>query len=449
MSVFRAYDVRGIYPEQLNGEIAYRIGLAFGRFLGKGTIALGMDIRNSGPDLKRSLLRGLLESGLEIVDLGEVPTPVLYFAVASGKLDGGAMITGSHNSKEYNGIKLCGRGGLCLSYETGIGDIEKMVREGIESPGLKGGSFPKRVEDEYVEFVVSRSELKRPLKIVIDAGNGVAGGISCSVFRKLGCEVIELNCEPDGEFPNHHPDPLDRNNLKQLQDKVKEAKADMGIAYDGDGDRVGFVDERGEIVENNRAFALVIKNVLDENPGGKIVYEVLASRLVEDVIKECGGVPVVSRVGHSYIQKRMLDEGCALGGETSGHYYFRESYNYDDGIFGSVKLAELLSGSDKRFSELIRGLPEYMTSDDTRIHCPDDKKFRVVERLGKRLKGMGRVIRTDGVKVVMDGSWFIVRASNTQPALVLRWEAENRKEFERTGRIVRREVDSEIKRSCS
>jgi len=444
MSVFRAYDVRGVYPDQLNGDLAYNVGLAFGKFIGKGRIALGMDVRESSPALKEGLIKGLTESGLNVIDIGIVPTPLLYFTVATLGLDGGAMITGSHNPREYNGIKLCGRGGVCLSYETGIGEIEKLVKGGIESPELNGEVNKDEVEERYIEFVVGKTKFGKSLKIVIDAGNGTAWKIPCEIFRKLGCEVIELNCEPDGSFPNHHPDPLVRANLKQLQEKVKETNADIGIAYDGDSDRVGFVDERGEIIPNNDVFALIIENVLKKNPKGKIIHEVLSSKLVEDVIKSNGGVPVISKVGHSYIQEKM-QEGAILGGETSGHYYFKESYNYDDGIFGSVKLVELVSNADKKISELVDSLPKYLTSDDTRIHCPDDKKFEVVERLKKKFEGTGRIVTLDGVKVVLDNSWFIIRASNTQPALVLRWEADDREEFERLENLVKKEVENEIK----
>jgi phosphomannomutase/phosphoglucomutase len=445
MSIFRAYDIRGVYPGQLDGDIAYKIGLAFGKFLGKGTIALGMDVRKSSPDLRENLLKGLMETGLKVMDIGIVPTPVLYFTVASKRLDGGAIITGSHNPKEYNGVKLCGENGACLSYETGIGEIETLVRKGVETPNLEGELTKKQMEEEYVDFVVGKVKFKKPLRVVIDAGNGVAGMVSCEIFRRLGCEVIELNCEPDGEFPNHHPDPLVKENLRDLQAKVKEEKADLGVAYDGDGDRVGFVDEKGEIFDNNKAFALIIENVLGGDPGGKIIHEVLASKLVEDIIRKKGGVPVISRVGHSYIQRKMFGENAVVGGETSGHYYFRESYNYDDGIFGSVKLAELLSKSDKSLSELGRELPHYLTSDDTRIHCPDEKKFQVVGNLLEKFEGLGKLITIDGVKVVLKNSWFIVRASNTQPALVLRWEARDEKEFKRIGKFVRKEVENEMK----
>lgn len=448
MSIFRAYDIRGVYPKELNDGLAYKIGLAFGRFLGEGRIAVGMDVRKSGPSLKENLIKALLEMGLDVTDVGMVPTPLLYFAVAHGKMNAGVMITGSHNPKEFNGIKLCGRNGLCLSYETGIGEVERIVKGGIEPKGLKGKLIKKDVENDYINFVLEKVKFRKPLRIVIDAGNGAAGKVSSDLFRRLGCEVIELYCEPDGDFPNHHPDPLIKETMRDLQAKVLETKVDLGIAFDGDGDRVSFVDEKGELLPDNSAFALIIENVLERNKGAKILYEVLCSKLIEDMIERMKGIPILSRVGHSYIQKTMFDENCLLGGETSGHYYFRENFNYDDGIFAAVKLAELLSRSGKTMSELAKGLPFYLTSDDTRIECPDDKKFKVVENLKERFQKEGKkTVTLDGVKVIFEdkNSWFIARPSNTQPAVVLRWEAKDQEEFKRIGTFVRNEVENEIK----
>jgi len=448
MSIFRAYDIRGVYPKELNEDLAYKIGLAFGKFLGGGRVAVAMDARNSGPALKLNVVKGLLEMGLDVMDVGMVPTPLLYFAVAYNKMGAGVMITGSHNPKEYNGIKLCGKNGLCLSYETGIREVENFVRNGAKPEGRKGKLTKKNIERDYINFVLGKVKFEKTLRIVIDAGNGSAGGVSPELFRGLGCEVIELYCEPDGDFPNHHPDPLLKETLKDLQKKVLQEKADLGIAFDGDGDRVSFVSERGEIIPDNKAFALIIENVLGKHKGAKILYEVLCSQMIEDVIRRMGGTPILSRVGHSYIQKTMFDENCLLGGETSGHYYFKENFNYDDGVFAAVRLAELVSRSGKTISELARDLPSYMTSDDTRIRCPDDKKFRVVEKLKEKFKKDGhKTITLDGVKVVFEdkNSWFIARPSNTQPAIVLRWEAREREEFERVGGFIRKEVENGIK----
>ena len=445
MSIFRAYDIRGIYPNELNGVIAYKIGLAFGKFIGKSNIALGMDVRKSSPEIKKHLVKGLLASGLNVIDFGVIPTPLLYFAVAYKELDGGAMITGSHNPKEYNGIKLCGKNGLCFSYETGIGEIEKMVSKDIKIKyGKKGKMKRGNIEKEYIDFVLQKINLEKKLKIVIDAGNGTAGKVSSKLFQKMGCEVVELFCEPNGDFPNHHPDPLVKENLETLKSKVKEVDADIGIAYDGDGDRVGFVDDKGNVVENNKVFALLIKSVLEKNHEAKIAYEVLASKLVEDVILMHKGVPIISRVGHSYIQNIMKEEGCLIGGETSGHYYFKENFNYDDGIFASAKLVEIVSKKENSFSSLIESLPKYITSDDTRVYCPDNKKFKVVEYLRKKFEGLGKLITIDGVKVIEKDKWFIVRASNTQPALVLRWEAKKEKDFNDIRDFILEEVKKAI-----
>lgn len=448
MSIFRAYDIRGVYPKELNEDLAYQIGLAFGKLLGKGTVAVGMDARKSGPSLKANLTKALLKMGINVMDIGMVPTPLLYFAVTYKKLDAGVMVSGSHNPKEYNGVKLCGRNALCFSYETGIREIENLVKKGVEPKNLEGRLIKKNIERDYINFVLRKTKLRKPLRVVIDAGNGSAGMVSTKLFRRLGCEVIELYCEPNGDFPNHHPDPLVKETLKDLQRKVSEEKADLGVAFDGDGDRVSFVNEKGELIPDNKTFALLIENILENNPGGKILYEVLCSKLVEDTIKRMGGIPVLSRVGHSYIQKTMVDENCLLGGETSGHYYFKENFNYDDGVFAAAKLAELVSRSGKPLSELGRDLPFYITSNDTRIHCPDDKKFIVVENLKEKFKKEGyKLITLDGVKVVFEdkNSWFIARPSNTQPAIVLRWEAKERKEFERVGNFIRKEVEREIK----
>jgi phosphomannomutase/phosphoglucomutase len=446
MSIFRAYDIRGIYPKEINKDLAYRIGMAFGKFIGKGKVAIGIDARKSGPELLESLVKGLKEMGLNVVNIGMVPTPLLYFAVAHNKLDGGIMISASHNPKEYNGFKLCKENGLCLSYETGIGEIERFVRSGVKPSNLEGKTEVKNIEDDYINFVLGKVKFERPLRIVIDAGNGSAGKVSCEMFRRLGCEVFELYCEPDGDFPNHIADPLKTETLKDLQQKVLETKSDIGIAYDGDGDRVGFVDENGKILENNKAFVLIIENVLEKNPGSKILYEVLCSKMIEDIIRKEGGIPILSRVGHSYIQSRMFREGCVLGGETSGHYYFQENFNYDDGIFASLKLAELLSRSGNSLSALTKNLPVYFTSEDTRIFCPDDKKFKVIEKLKEKFeKEDYNLLTLDGVKVLLENSWFIARASNTQPAIVLRWEANERKEFERVGKFVRKEVEQMVK----
>jgi phosphomannomutase/phosphoglucomutase len=448
MTIFRAYDARGVYPEEINADIAFRIGVAFGRFIGKGTVSVGCDARLSSPELKEAVIRGLSGRGLDVMDIGMIPTQMLYFSVAYLKLDGGIMITASHNPKEYNGFKFCTKNGVSLSYETGIDRIEKWVNEDSGPLKVKGSVQKKDLKKEYMSHVLKHAKIKNGLKIVIDAGNGVGGLVAPDLFRKLGCDVIELFCEPDGRFPNHHPDPLVKENLKALQKAVVSAKADLGIAFDGDADRVSFVNERGDIIENNSVFAILIKDALRDNPGGRILYEILASKMISDVIKSEGGVEVVSRVGHSYIQNTMIEKRCILGGETSAHYFFRESYSYDDGIFAAAKLVSFLSQAGRQISSFVNELPKYFTSDDTRISCDDEKKFKVVEHLKKKFRKNGFEMMTiDGVKVFFrsKNSWFVARASNTQPAIVIRWEAMDKKEFKRVGSFIKGKIENAIK----
>ncbi|HDD46310.1 MAG TPA: phosphomannomutase/phosphoglucomutase [Candidatus Aenigmarchaeota archaeon] len=443
-NIFRAYDVRGIYPEEVNEELAYNIGVAFARFLGKGTIAVGMDARPSGNALKKEVICGLREEGMHVIDIGMVPTPLLYFSVAYYKLNGGIMITASHNPKEYNGFKFVREQGVSLSYESGIGEIKRMVLNGVEGRGLKGGLEKRNVGEDYVNFITKLVKMDKALSIVLDAGNGIAGIVAEKIFKRLGVETECIYCEPDGNFPNHMADPLKKETLRDLQRKVKEMHADLGIAYDGDGDRVGFVDENGNVFDNNLAFALLIIDTLKKKRG-RIVYEVSCSRLIEDVIKRYNGTGVLSRVGHSYIQRKMVEDACLLGGETSGHYYFSDAYGYDDGILASAKIVEILSTSKESMSTMLSKLPRYYTSEDTRIKCPDEVKFKVVEDIKRRVEGKYRIIDIDGVKVLLDNGWFLIRASNTQPAIVLRWETMKREDFNKIGEFAKKLISQSIK----
>ncbi|MBI4020200.1 MAG: phosphomannomutase/phosphoglucomutase [Candidatus Aenigmarchaeota archaeon] len=437
MSIFKAYDIRGVYPGELDEEMAGKIGLAFGKLFG-GAVAVGMDMRLSSPSLKAAFLAGLHANGSRVFDIGVVPTPLVYFAAAFSGFDAAVNVTASHNPKEFNGFKFCRKGGVCLSYETGIAEMEKMVA-GASPAKVSVKAETKDLVGDYVRYCLSKAALMKPLKVVIDAGNGTAGIVAPGIFRGLGCDVVEMYCEPDGDFPNHTPDPLVKANLRDLQKRVVEAGADLGIAYDGDGDRVGFVDSEGKVIESNDAFALFAKSALSTHKGAPVVFDVSCSSMIEDVIRLAGGKPVACRVGHSYIQQAMLEKGCVLGGETSGHYYFRENFSYDDGIFASLKFAEIASRLDIR--KEVGALPKYHTSDDTRVRCEDGRKFLVVEEIRRKLAAEGhRIIDMDGVKVVFDDGWALMRASNTQPAIVTRWEAKDRESFDRIGSFVREAV---------
>ena len=439
MSIFRAYDIRGIYPDQVSESLFEDLGSAFATFLKKDSpeVAVGMDARNSGPKLKEAVIRGLVSSGAKVLDLGLVPTPLVHFAVAKRGLDGGIMVTASHNPPDYNGMKFCVKDGVSIGWEEGIEEIKKIAEKGEFKRGE--GSLEKvSMEDEFVKFCLERVKPKR-MKVVIDAGNGSAGMLGKKLLEAAGMEVICLYCEPDGNFPNHQPDPVDKETLKMLQEKVLETRADIGIAYDGDGDRLGIVDERGEILDNNKVFAIFIENALKEAPGASIVYEVLASKMISELIGKLGGKEVLCKVGHTYIQKAMKEKGCKLGGENSGHYFFQENFSYDDGVYASLKFLSII---DSTVSGQAGRFPSYISSEQYRPHCPDERKFRVVEELKNRLKEMYRVVDLDGAKVILEDGWFIVRVSNTAPQLVVKWEAENQEAFDRIKELVRKSLES-------
>ena len=310
MSIFRAYDIRGIYPEEINESFAEQLGKAFGTYIQQTkqeTIAVSGDVRLSTPALKKHFITGLLSTGAHVLDLGMTTTPMLYFAVASRNLAGGMMITASHNPKQYNGFKPVGQGGMCLSWETGI----EKVKDILDSQTFRTGTGTVEtlsVEDSYVTHLLSKITTPRKLKIVVDAGNGTCGPVAPKVFEKLGHTVVPLYCDPDGNFPNHEANPIKRENLVQLAEKVKEVGADLGIAYDTDGDRLGIVNEQGQVVDNSIVFSLLVKDILNKRPGASIVFEVVMSKVVEDTITRYGGVPILSRVGHSYIQSQLADE---------------------------------------------------------------------------------------------------------------------------------------------
>jgi phosphomannomutase/phosphoglucomutase len=446
MTVFRAYDIRGIYPKELNEDLAHKIGLAFGKFLGEGSVAIGMDPRKGGASLKKAFINGITDRGIDIIDIGMVPSPVLYFAVKHLNLSGGIAVTASHNPKDYNGFKLVGPGGVAFNYENCLGKLERDVGS-IKPSGKKGRVEMKDIRADYASFVLSRNRMGRKMRIVIDSGNGSTGPLAKHLFKDMGFDVVCLYCEPDGTFPNHHPNPVDKETLKDLQKKVKSEKADIGIAFDGDGDRIGFVDESGNIIEDNRIGSLMAKDILKRKPGSKILYEVLCSKVMEDTIRKHGGVPVLSRVGHSYIHHTMVEKNCEFGAETSGHYFFRENAYFDDGLFAAARVLEIVSKSGKRISELVGELPFYFVSFDTRIECPDESKFKVVDYLKSKFRKEGhKLITIDGVKIIKEHSWCIARASNTQPAIVLRWEADNKEEFQEIGDFIRKEVNEAIKK---
>lgn len=442
MAVFRAYDIRGIYPAEVHEDLAEQVGKAFGTLLRERghaapRVAVGGDVRLSTPALKQRIIQGLQSTGAHVVDIGMIPTPVLYFAVASKGWEGGLVVTASHNPGEYNGFKPVGPGGECLSWETGIARMEEIIRAGAFAEG-EGSLRAEDVQPAYLQHLF-RLTTPRQAHVVIDAANGACSLLAPRAFEQAGCTVTRLFCEPDGRFPNHEADPIKKKNLVQLQTAVRAAKADLGIAYDADGDRLAVVNDRGEVVETFTLFSLFIQRALRQRPGGAIVYEVVVSKSVEDTILSSGGKPILSRVGHSYIQKALQAQGAALAGENSGHYYFPENFGYDDAIFASLKAAELLR--EGKLSFLQEAIPRYRTSEEMRPACPDGRKFQAIQELQQRFRQAGyQVNDLDGVRVLLDQGWLIIRASNTGPQLVVRWEAKDEASFARIGALVREQL---------
>lgn len=428
--IFRAYDIRGIYPRELDAELALKLGRAFGK-LNPGQIAVGRDMRLSSPVLSKAVSAGLLAAGCDVTDIGMVPSPVLYYAVA-GKRDGGVMVTASHNPAEYNGFKFCRKNTVCISSETGIMELKKIVEK--EQAQTKGWDKVGRLSREdvvldYLEYLNKMAKPERRLRIVIDAGNGTCG-FTKKFFSQFG-DVTMLFGEPDGRFPHHSPDPLKEENLEILKKEVLKQKADVGIGFDGDGDRVGFVDNRGRFVLGDVALMVFARNAL-EKKRGKILCEVRCSRAVNDYVESLGGKLAMVRIGHSFIHEEVLKQDALVAGELSGHFYFgKPHHGYDDGILAALKMIEFASKIDD-LAGFIDKLPKYFSSQEHRISCADDKKFKVVEEMIKEFrKKEYKIIGIDGARIEFKDGWGLVRASNTQPALVLRFEGNTREAMEK------------------
>ena len=424
-SIFREYDIRGKFPDELNRDSVYTLGLAIGAYYvkrGVQTVTVGRDCRLSSPDLRESLIRGLKETGMNIIDIGMVPTPLLYFSLFHLKTGGGIQITGSHNPPEYNGFKIC------LDKRTIHGDEIQEIRKIVDSGNFQKGMGGIEEIDmippylEYLKGNLLKGEI--PRRVVVDAGNGVGGLVAPQAYSTMGVEVERLFCKPDGRFPNHHPDPTIPDNLEHLRKKVKETSADLGIAFDGDADRIGVVDREGNIIWGDQLMIIFSRDLLERNPGAKIIGEVKCSQALYDDIKMQGGVPIMWKAGHSLIKAKMKEEGALFAGEMSGHLFFAERYfGYDDAIYAGARLLEILCRKDKSVRDLLSGVPNMVNTPEIRVDCPDEKKFQVVSEIAKDFKKQYNVIDVDGVRVLFDGGWGLLRASNTQPVLVLRFEA--------------------------
>lgn len=435
--VFREYDIRGIFPEELNEETVHELGRAIGTFYhdhGATKVSLGRDCRLSSPILFEALRKGLLSTGLKVVGINMVPTPILYFSLHHLDVGGGIQITGSHNPPEFNGFKVC------LGHGSVYGEEIQKIRKILESGGFQGGKGAYEEADvtsPYIECLagsLKSGPVKR--KVVVDAGNGAASHIAPEIYNRMGFDAIPLFCEPDGHFPNHHPDPTIPENLEDLREKVSETGADLGVAFDGDADRIGVVDRKGQIIWGDRLMVLFSRDLLERHPGAKVIGEVKCSQVLFDDIEKHGGKAIMWKAGHSLIKAKMKEENALLAGEMSGHLFFAEEYyGYDDAIYAGARLLEILSRKEGSLDELLGDIPETFSTPEIRIECPEEKKFEVVKRLAEFFKGGYEVIDVDGARVLFDGGWGLIRASNTQPVLVLRFEANTEKKLEEIRKI--------------
>ncbi len=427
-TIFREYDVRGIADDDLTDENVTLLGKGIGTLLGrKGAknMVVGRDVRLSSKRLRDALIEGLGSTGMNVIDVGVCLTPVNYFGIIHFGADGGVMITGSHNPIDYNGFKISAKGVMPVFGEQ-IQDILRLIDAGDFEQG-RGEVVEKNIIPEYVEMLKSKLKLDKKLKMVVDAGNGTAGLLAPQLWRDMGCDVTELYCEPDGTFPNHLPDPTVPKYVVDLQKKVLEVGADIGIGYDGDTDRVGVIDEKGRMVFADKLMAILSQEVLDKHPGAEIVFDVKCSQALPEVIEKHGGKPLMWKTGHSLLKAKMKEVKSPLAGEMSGHIFYADDfYGFDDAVYVSGRLLQILSRTDKTCSEIADAVPGFESTPEIRITATDEDKFDIVSELVQHFKKSYDIIDIDGARVLFGDGWGLVRASNTQPVLVLRFEAKTR-----------------------
>ncbi|HKN58586.1 MAG TPA: phosphomannomutase/phosphoglucomutase [Gemmatimonadaceae bacterium] len=433
--IFREYDIRGVAGKDLTEDVAAAIAGAYAAFLGenrvRGAIAVGRDNRPSGVALHKSLVAGLLAGGVDVIDLGVVPTPLAYWSQHNLDVVGGIQITGSHNPPEYNGFKL-GLGKKSI-YGADIQHLYDLAVAG-KFPRGKGSLRREEVIDRYVEDISERvGKIPRNMKVVLDCGNGAGSLVAPKLFPRLGIEPHCLFCESDGTFPNHHPDPTVPRNLQDLIAVVKKDRADIGLAFDGDADRIGVVDDAGEIIWGDYLLIVYARDTLARTGKGQsIVFDVKASQALPEAIEKAGGVPVMWKTGHSLMEEKMHETHAPVGGEMSGHMFFSEGfYGFDDALYGAARLLRIVADSGKTIRELLADVPRFVSTPEIRVDCPDDKKFGIVDEARKYFGSKHKVITVDGVRVLYGDGWGLLRASNTQPVLVMRFEARTRDQLEK------------------
>jgi len=442
--IFREYDIRGIVEKDLTDDVVRNIGRAFATYMkdrGKTNASVGRDGRLSSEHLKNLIVEGMVESGLNVTDLGQCPTPLFYFSLFNMDVDGGIMVTGSHNPPEFNGFKVAF--GKTTLFGEEIQDLRKIIEE--QRFTKQAGSYReyKNIVEDYYNFLRGNIKINKTFKIVVDAGNGVAGAVAVPIMREFKQDVIDIFCDVDGHFPNHFPDPTVEKNLVALRETVLKNKADVGIGYDGDGDRIGVIDNEGNVIWGDYLMIIFARDIFKERQGAYFVSEVKCSKNLYEDIEKHGGRPVMWKAGHSLIKQKMKELNAVLGGEMSGHMFFADRFfGYDDAIYASLRFIEIMEKDGRPVSEFLKDLPKLYSTPEIRVDCPDNVKFQVVKNLTEYYRKTYNIIDIDGVRVLMDEGWGLVRASNTQPVLVLRFEAESPEALKR----IQNMVEDDLKR---
>ncbi|MBN2345581.1 MAG: phosphomannomutase/phosphoglucomutase [Candidatus Aminicenantes bacterium] len=444
-AMFREYDIRGLAETELSDPVVERIAMGAAAVYvreGKKEIAVGMDGRPSSPRIKELFSRTLARYGLDVIDLGLVPTPVAYFAAFRRRLGGAVIITASHNPSAYNGFKVML--GTAALYGDQVKEIYRLAVHGPFPAEAQGSVRPEDMLPEYLDYIQRNITLKRKLRVVVDGGNGTGGLTAPELYRRLGAEVIPLYCDVDGRFPNHHPDPTVAENLRDMIDAVRAHGADLGIGLDGDADRIGVVDNLGRILWGDQLLILFARDILKDHPGATIISEVKASEVLFAEIKRHGGKPLMWKAGHSLIKKKLFEVNALAAGEVSGHVFFNDKwFGFDDAVYAGARLLEILAAGKASLAELFDTIPRVFNTPEIRVDCGDQVKFRVVETVRDHFRAIRPVIDIDGARITFPHGWALVRASNTQPSLVLRFEADSEQEL---GRI-RQEVNAVIRRT--
>lgn len=436
--VFREYDVRGVVDKDFNEEFIFNLGRSIATYATRHKVkemTVGRDCRLSSDAYHNFLIKGLNAAGIETIDIGLCATPILYFSIRHLNVGGGVMITGSHNPPEFNGFKIC------VGHDTIYGEQIQDLRKIMESGKYSAGSAASRIQDisaHYQNYLFEHIKINKKIKVAVDGGNGVGGHFALPLLQRFGCEVIPIYCEPDGHFPNHFPDPTVEENLTELIKLVVSKKADLGIAFDGDADRLGVISDKGEIIWGDKLLLLFARQILKNKKYSTIIGEVKCSQILFDDIKKHSGNAVMWKAGHSLIKAKMKEEKAVLGGEMSGHFFFADRYfGYDDAIYAALRLLEILSQTNQKISELFADVPKTFATPEIRVDCADDKKVEIVERIKKHFQNTPGIVEIDGIRIPFKDGWALVRSSNTQPVIVLRFEATSEKSLQQ----IREEVE--------